>query len=109
MTQESIQFFGGTSIFSQNGNAYRDAIAGEAAVLATLAKIDPAQLNFAARDASAHAESSQQTAGQITLVVGEGLQVELPMAGQHPLCSACFLTLACRDLCFWPHTWPNFP
>ena len=54
----------------------------EMAVLASLARIDPAQLTFGSISAAtADKTDSQQKAGQISLVVAEGLQVELPLAG----------------------------
>ncbi|KAK9814981.1 hypothetical protein WJX73_003862 [Symbiochloris irregularis] len=58
----------------------RDALQQEATVLASLAKIDHTQLNFKAADATRE-PAQKQEAGLITLVIAEGLQVELPMAG----------------------------
>lgn len=62
--------------------ALREAIEQEAVVLATLAKVDADQLSFTVPASSAGATyGAQQKAGQISLVVAEGVQVELPLAG----------------------------
>ena len=62
----------------------RAALAAEAAVLASLARLEPEQLAFVGGDAGDSASSSSgggESSGQIELVVGEGVQVFLPMAG----------------------------
>lgn len=55
----------------------REALAREAPVMALLGRLDPEQLQFESQDAA----RVQSTSGQIELVVADGLEVRLPMAG----------------------------
>ena len=51
-------------------------------MLASLAKIDPAHLAFrAAADIAGEAEAQQSDTDQISVVVADGLHIQLPMAG----------------------------
>ena len=63
----------------------RAALAAEAAVLASLARLEPEQLTFVgggSDEADGAASSGEgDSSGRIELVVGEGVQVWLPMAG----------------------------
>ena len=63
----------------------REELAAEADVLCLLAKVDRQQFSMEGAVAGASEES-----GQIAVVVQEGLQVLMPMAGK-----ACLLCLSC--------------
>ena len=71
--------------------AGRQALQGESEVLCALAKIDPEGLTFsaAASQEASHAAAASNGAtpepqrDAIVLVVADGLQVSLPLAGEH--------------------------
>ena len=68
----------------------REQLAAEADVLCLLAKVDRQQFSMEGAVAGASEES-----GQIAVVVQEGLQVLMPMAGKAGLlCLACVLHVA---------------
>ena len=58
--------------------ALRPAIDAEGAVIALLARVDPTRLSV-----TGEMSSQEQPGDQIQIVVSEGLQVTVPMAGGH--------------------------
>lgn len=73
-------------------SACRQALQEEADVLCLLAKVDRAGLSFAGAASTAGTDSDDRD-GSITVVVQEGVEVLLPMAGTH-----CHDALICNPL-----------
>ena len=74
-------------------SACRRALQEEADVLCLLAKVDRAGLSFGGAASTPQTESDDRD-GSITVVVQEGLEVLLPMAGTHCNGTLCVHTIA---------------